>query len=52
MVAKLPGQKSPVGHQPTVAMGSFQASRLIEVAAEATANRPQDWGPKEVGTHR
>jgi len=27
-----------VGHQPTVVTGSFLASRLIEVTAEATAN--------------
>jgi hypothetical protein len=36
----------------TVATGSFLASRLIEVAAEATANWFPERGPAEVGTHR
>ena len=41
-----------LGHQPTVATGSFLASRLIEVAAEPTAIWSPERGPAEVGTHR
>jgi len=41
-----PPRTHAVDHQPTVATGSFLASRLIQFAAEATANWPPRTGPR------
>jgi hypothetical protein len=39
----------PIAYQPTVTTGSFPASHLIKVAAEAGANWSAECGPAEGG---